>query len=82
MRFGVSASVAVALLFIYNLYFTSQRGPVAAGTDAKRCRSSGSLKERRASTGGGAQHAPLSQGLLPQGGTGLGSKALFKDSSS
>lgn len=42
-------SAAVALLFIYNLYFPSQRGPEAAGSDAKRCRSSGSLEKGRAS---------------------------------
>ena len=39
------ALAAVEPLSIYNSYFTSLRRPQAAGSDAKRCRSSGSLKE-------------------------------------
>ena len=45
MRFGGSGFGSSRTLSIYNSYFTSLSRPQAAGSDAKRCRSSGSLKE-------------------------------------
>ena len=83
------ALAEVEPLSIYNSYFTSLRRPQAAGSDAKRCRSSGSLKEG-GGFGGGVGRAEDGMGSLPtlspapvsQGGTEVGSKTLFKDSSS
>lgn len=68
---------AVALLFLYNLYFTSQRGPEAAGPDAKRYRSSGSLKEGGCFLKGrGGPHCPKPSVSESHK---AGSQALFKD---